>query len=220
MPKKRYSIEDYIKSKLSEIPKQSSTDKIHASSAETSFSSAISKALGERARTAATYGKNAERLSGLGLQGSGLADYIEKYGEKKLKDKISDAADEVILATEKKKLASDAEKASHLLLEDKLALYAIKNGIADTDVLERYGRELGINLDKLDEAVKNAAAEGAESVRQKNYRDVQKTIVYKRLSRHEAYEYALSFGLSEEDATKLGDFAYSINETIGKSNKN
>ena len=41
-----------------------------------------------------------------------------------------------------------------------------------------------------------------------------KTIVYKTLNAERAKEYALSLGLSEEEATELSEYAATINEHI------
>lgn len=217
MPKKRYSIEDYIKRQLDTIPIDSDTDRLHSSEAKTAFSTAISSALAKKARASARYGKNAERLSGLGLTDSGYADYIEKRSNVKLKNDIADATDDIILGTERAMRAAKYKDTSLLSLEDKLSSYAIKNDISDEESLRLYGKSLGIEPERLAEAARNAISANERYKRDKGFNEVHKNIVYRRLTRNEAYQYALSLGLSEDDATKLGEIAYKINESLDGS---
>ncbi len=218
MPKKRYSIEDYIKRQLNSIPINSDIGGLHSSEAKTAFSKAISSALAKKARSAAGYGKNAERLSGLGLVDSGYADYIEKRASTRLKTDIADATDDMILGTERAVQAAKYKDTTLLSLEDKLSSYAIKNDISDEDALRLYGKTLGIEPERLAEAARNAISANERYKRDKGFNEVHKNIVYRRLTRNEAYQYALSLGLSEDDATKLGEIAYKINESLDGSN--
>ena len=214
MAKKRYSIEEYIKKHLDSISQNSGEEKTHALEANTAFSSAVSAALGKAASSSVGFGKKAEGLYGLGLKNSGYADYLDKMSRATLKSDLQMANTKRISTTEEAIKNAQLKAESLLSLEDKLSSYAVKNNLSDRDFLNAYAKRLGISQERITQAVENAIAANEKHKRDKNYNAVHKNIVERRLTKREAYQYALSLGLSEDDATELGEIAYKINESL------
>lgn len=213
---KKNSIEDYIKKHMSRIAKISPDEKKHSYEAKTAFSGAIANAISKKIKESAEYGTKAESLATLGLSNSGYADYINSRAAKKAKEHIDSAASLTLKAIAKERENAAFDERKILELQKKLISYTVKNDVTDKALLYDYAKALGIDKDRLDTAVSYAISENENHKRTKNYEKVHSTIVYRRLTRKEAYEYAISLGLSEEDSRNLADMAYKINEDTSK----
>ncbi len=213
---KKNSIEEYIKKYMNRIEKVSADEKKHSYEPKTLFSGAIANAVSKKIKESAGYGTKAERLANLGLSNSGYADYINSRAAEKAKEHIDSAASLTLktIAEERENAAFDERKI--LELQKKLISFTINNDIVDKPLLYDYAKALGISKDRLDTAVNYAISENEKHKRTKNYDKVHSTIIYRRLTSKETYEYAISLGLSEEDAKKLADIAYKINEDTSK----
>ena len=200
---------------MTAIPAYTAKERGYTAAAETQFSDAVRQAIAKGAASSARRGSEKERLSSLGLMSSGYADYLEKLTRDKVKSDISKASLSALDKRGERLREAKYERGNELSLEDKLTSYAIKNDLEDEDALVRYGNTLGIPPERLIDAARNAIAANARHKRDKSFNEVHKNIVYRRLTKREAYQYALSLGLSEEDAEALGEIAYKINEDLG-----
>ena len=200
---------------MTAIPAETAKERGYTVAAQTQFSDAVRGAIAKGAASSARRGSEKERLTSLGLMSSGYADYLEKLTRDKVKSDISKASLSALDKRGERLREAKYERGKELSLEDKLTSYAIKNDLEDEDALVRYGNTLGIPPERLIDAARNAISANARHKRDKSFNEVHKNIVYRRLTKREAYQYALSLGLSEEDAEALGEIAYKINEDLG-----
>lgn len=210
------SIEDYIKKYIGKIDKVSDGEKKLSHEAKSSFSDAIANAISTKIKESAGYGRKAEKLSGLGLSNSGYADFINARAKKNVLLNIDSGAGEALKAIAEERENAKIDEGKILELQKKLISYTVKNDLTDKALIYDYAKALGIDKDRLDSAVDYAISENEKHKRTKNYDKVHSNIIYRRLTSKEAYEYAISLGLSEEDAKALADIAYKINEDTSK----
>lgn len=180
------------------------------------FSEAISRAVNERKLRDAGYGAEAERLASTGLSQSGYKDYLERRNNALFKNELDDALDEKIsgeIKSAMKHAELENERAKNVILGmDKVVRFAYKNSITDFDELYNYALGVGLSEYNAKEAAENGVKKTSVRIRSNNIEKTRNAIVSKRLTKTQAYEYAISLGLSEEDALELSKLAYKINQ--------
>lgn len=210
-------IEDYVRRR---IESATNADGDESAVVKRSFADAVAHAITARRQSGAGFGATAERLAGAGLSHSGYAAHLERRAGRKLSESLTTAEADKLTASatqrleEEKLEAALREKTNSL--KNKVLYYALAEGITDYDVLFNYATDAGLS-----EADARTAADGAfsavkESVRKKAFAKVQSTIISKRLTSNQAYEYALSLELDESDARELAKLAYKMNESVGE----
>ena len=132
--------------------------------------------------------------------------------EEKAREEAKKAAEK--LASQAAKEESAAKK-SYQKIKEQL----IKNTESDLKELgvinydEAYEYALKAGLDETNAASISKSVTDVE--RNAAMTKVTNTIISKYLTMNQAKEYALALGLSEEDAQKLGEFAFRTNESVG-----
>ncbi len=181
-----------------------------------SYSEALAKLVSKAETALPSYGKISESLADSGLQTSGYKDYIAtrvknklKNSQKSLEDEKAKADAEELLGYESylKKRAEETKK-----LKDAVLSFASKSGISDYETLYEYARDSGLDEADAEDAAKYSSESIAGAERLKSIEKVQSIIIAKHFTEAQAFEYAVSLGLSEEDARALADFAYKINQ--------
>lgn len=225
MKKAKLTLEDYIKEYAA---KNSVTDKSPSGKKTlANFSDAIRSLLTSAKMSSAGYGARAEQLSSLGLSGSGYGDYLKTKTEnillsklgtlenKKIKTNVKADAAHLAYIEQYEKEKAEAEKeyaARQESLKNKLTSYAKTNGITDYDELYKYGIASGLSEENAKVAAERGVREAKNKIRLQNIEKAQSVIISKHLTKTQAYEYAVTLGLSEEDAKSLAEFAYKINQ--------
>ena len=198
------------------------------------FSEAVSRAITENKKSDTGYGDIAESLASAGLSESGYADYLKERGNKALiKDlsaaenekELSEARDDVHYREELQRLENErleAEKKEQERLEKEakeieklkktVASFASANSVVDFEILYDYAISLGLSEDDAKAVSESSVASIKEKIRTNNIEKTRKVIISERLTKPQAYSYAISLGLSEEDAMALSEFAYKMNQ--------
>ena len=167
-----------------------------------------------KARGLSTYGKAAEKLSDMGLTGSGYADFISSVAKKSERDgKISAQAD--FISSSAKDMDSYKSYISALERENRKMYDSTVKSIVDLGYLDftaAYELAIGNGIDE--KAAREAAQSATDTVKGRLKSKVLHAIVENTLTESETYEYAISLGLSAEIAKALALQAKKINEYI------
>ncbi|MBQ1260791.1 MAG: hypothetical protein IIX96_02135 [Clostridia bacterium] len=166
----------------------------------------------ERAFGLADYGTDGERLSELGLAGSGYRDYIAAKNEADFTRAID--------AAEQKRNESEAENSEQFLkysdsydkTERKL-FESIFNNIANGHVTDynkilEYANASGLTAERAELAAKS----GYEAIIQRLKEKVLETIVYHKYDEFSTYRYAKKIGLPSKVAWDLSQYAKELND--------
>lgn len=188
-----------------------------------SFAEAVEQAITNRRRSGAGFGATAERLAEAGLERGGVGDYLEGRASGSLTAALGKAENARLAAEATRRMEKEKEEAALdeklNAIKNKVLYYALAEGITDYDLLYTYATNAGLDDADARAAALSGAAATKESIRKKAIAKVQSTIISKRLTRNQAYEYAISLDLDEEAARELAELAYRMNESIGGERK-
>lgn len=220
MAKNKQTFEDYLKTYIQNQEasgkKDSYEDWLRKSGrdSEKIYGGELRRIDSEYQRSRSGHGATAERLAGIGLSGSGYADYINAAAYYDMVEKRS-------LAKENKKAMDLENAADYADYSDKYdkklrasfnsAVKGIENAKI-TDYTSAYEYAIGSGLSESDADA--AAKYATDSVLKQIKESVIKDIHSKKLTGDEALKYAKAFGLSDEVALELSEYAKSVNETI------
>ena len=183
-------------------------------------------------KSRAEYGALAENLASNGLTGGGYSDYLtgKAYSEmqKKKGELLRDYTEnERKNRTSYEGYLSGLKKQENDAMKDYLDFLvtlekqngsgytkAIKEissgGIVDYESAYALALRSGLNEDD----AKSAAEIGVRVSKDKRNKEIIKTVIAKEMIRGEAFYYALSLGLSEEEAVEIADHAENINDSV------
>jgi len=117
---------------------------------------------------------------------------------------------------EKERLEAEAklekEAKEREKLKNTVASFAKANNVTDYSLLLEYALSIGLSEDDAKEVCEKSVTTVREKIRTKNIEKARDVIISERLTKPQAYAYALHIGLSEEDATELSEFAYKMNQ--------
>ena len=178
------------------------------------YSDALRDIVSDSAKSRPTYGKESERLAGLGLTSSGYAQYLESLTKEREASRRGGALEKYIeneLSNVKgygKYLEglSVAEKNLYEKVEQRL--YDLST--ASYDWAYRYAIESGLSEEDASELAKKTS----EAAAGKAINKVLDAIVNKELIERQAKQYALSLGLGETKAAELGEYARKMNSDL------
>lgn len=218
---KSQTLEDFVKSYLQTKVATEGTAgyeswlKSNGVPAEKIYASTIKDINADYRRERSEFGANAEGLASLGLTSSGYSDYINglayanmQKNKQAARESYADAlrkneADYKSYVDELKKAEGDSFRSAVKEMSDKR--------ITNFDVAYNYALAQGLS----DEAAKAAASAANELSRSVIKESVTKTILTQRLTEREAYGYALSLGLGEDEAVELSKYAEYMNRYLG-----
>lgn len=161
------------------------------------------------------YGKNAEKLSGAGLNGGGYAKYLDTLASERKKS----ATDAAALYAGKSAAREMKEYEGYLdkLEDERLKLYEKTVKSIETDKLTSYeaafNKAISLGLDE--ESAKKAATEATDAVKETLRQKLLGDIATKRMTSEATRAYALTIGLDEEVANELAEYAHRLNESTG-----
>lgn len=177
-------------------------------------SNGISSALASLKKASAAYGKNAEKLSSMGLSNSGYADYINSTAKRAYADRLSTLGADYA-RNEAKNLNSYEsylqEKNQEYRKTLDTAIKSLKkSGIMDYQKAYEYALTLGLS----ESDAKGAAEESTSALIESTRKKVIENIILNHLGSVQTKEYAISLGLDESLANELGEIAYDLNESV------
>ncbi len=166
-----------------------------------------------RAKSAPTYGKNAEWLSERGLQSSGYARFLANEADRSFSAaKQKYASDNA--AVKEKNLAGYAKYlTSHEDRQDRLRMQMIDSIESDGsfDLESAFNKAIAGGL--TEENARVAAELGVVAAKQRAASRLLEMILEQRLSRVRVEGYARSLGFSEEEVERFGKYAQVIGGT-------
>ena len=178
------------------------------------LSEMMEKAFTDHAKSSATYGKNAEKISSLGLSGSGYADYLNSLSN----NSLVSTAREINDAVEKDEFDNLQGYAKYLMNLSK-NIKTTKNSLVSRFLQEnrpnkasayKLAIEYGFSEKDAQELAELAHAFSISNTNGKN--NVLSTIINKGLNYDEAYRYALACGFSEDESQNIASASYSVDE--------
>ena len=181
------------------------------------------------------YGSRAEDLAEIGLSSSGYSDYLNA-GAYSAMQKSKDYAKNRYIENENKNargyadyLKSKESEKDNLLKDyigilnsmdkEQSTLYGnvIKNiasaGITDYETAYGYASNIGLSEELADSAARTATDEARRTRDTK----IMETVISRTMTESQAKQYALSMGLTEEEANRIATYAKNINELIHSS---
>lgn len=225
MAKKISTLEDFVRDYVQNVKIGSSTAgysdwlKEHGVDAEKIYSSKIASVEGNYLKTSPSYGKVAEKLSGIGLLNSGYYDYLNKKASGDYK-KSRDAIETEYIKNRSENINGYADYVEKTLNESELSQKNKIDSVISTlramgsinfEVAYDYALSQGLS----EAEAENAATHAIERSRKSAKQQVATAIVNKRLTREQAKNYSLAMGLGQKDSEELSEFAYLINEHSG-----
>ncbi len=209
---KKYKLEDYVKN----IVNKSLQNKVVYDEPHRKYSEAVSKLISEAKREETNYGSLAERLADSGLTRSGYADYIDTRVKNKAKKSLESSLRKKEQMDKEIDLSNQTfakEEAEHIQkIKNEVLLYADKNKVNEFNALFEYGINIGLSSNDAKQIAEEISEKAKQELRLKNIEKTRNTILSRRFTKAQAYEYAISLGLSQEDAEELGNFAYKMNQ--------
>ena len=156
-------------------------------------------------------GSGSERISSLGLKGSGYERYLKSRAEETFADEKERALSDYAKSDAENRFGYESYLAKLTKDENKSFESVVKNigasGIMNFEDAYRYAVSAGLSK----EAAASAAKSGSE-IAHKNLRDtVIKAIINKSLGGTQTKKFALGLGLSPEEAEELAEYARSVN---------
>ena len=185
--------------------------------------SAIQSYLGSDAANKKEYSNELERQEAIRLEEKMKAEEERLKAEEKAKEEAKKAEEKALEEAKKaaEKAAAEAAKKEEesLKREEKIRDQLLKEAESqiksmstiDYEKAYKYAIEIGLDRTSAEKIAKTITEERRSSAIEK----VSNAIVSKRLTMNQTKEYALSLGLSEEDATNLGELAFRANESVG-----
>ncbi len=213
------SLEEYIKKRVADTAAERRSPVLGRSSL-TAYSDAVGHALNLSKRIEPKHGTRAEALGDIGLSFSGYADYIGTRAKKTMTQALDTAYREKAESEAGELIEYNvAREETEQLMDERtndIIAYARRGGITDYDEIYREAISMGFGESWAKNATELAIDAAKSSIRVKNMEIAREFIISKRLTRQQAYNYALSLGLAESDAVKLGELAYQINQYVGE----
>ena len=124
--------------------------------------------------------------------------------EKEEKDKLAAEKEQAKL---QEKLKTETEKKRKAVLS-----YANSNNLSDKNFIYASAISIGLSSEDARSIAEIASNNVSEKLRAKNVEKTRERIVSERLTKNQAYAYAISLGLPEEDAKALAELAYKMNQ--------
>ncbi len=206
-------ISEYVENKVKSNTKESYSEwvKRNGIDADEIYFDTLSGIEADYKRDLSTHGTDAERLSRLGLTGSGYSDYLSGKAYSALQESKLRAKESYAENTAKNEQGYQSRLAENKKQETEL-FESVINAISTDRILDydtAYSYAVSRGLSK--ESAAAAARLSGEYTRYSLKSSVMNTIVSYRLSGKQALNYALGLGLSEEDAEELSKYAEAMN---------
>ena len=229
-------IREYVDKKISDGEAMTVGDfTINSLSAPADAEAKRQRALASAMNIDSRYGVSAEHLASAGLQGGGYADYLSSLADKKRKDALNISAakksntagsysdylskhvkdatgiyEKALIAEEKARADVDKKRADYEKLKTAVSDKILKDEIINFK--NAYSLAVKMGLDRADaETVANEASKKAHDDLRLS---VLEKIILNDLTSDKALAYAMSRGLTEDDADMLAAAAKEINEDI------
>jgi len=122
-------------------------------------------------------------------------------------------AEKDIKAAEKEMKAAEKEIQK---LKKTVSSFASANNVVDYSLLYDYAVGIGLSDADAKSVSEMSIKNVKEKLRQKNIEKSREVIISERLTKDQAYSYAINIGLSEEDALLLAEFAYKMNQAADR----
>ncbi len=178
------------------------------------LSDAYGQAANAYAKASPTGGTTAESLSGAGLSGSGLRDYLEKAALREKQTQTAQAYADYLRAKSEARRGYadylDSYEKNLTSLKSRVVSYAKSNRITDADTLRIYAKSLGLSDTAAEGAAQDAATYALRSVRE----SVLKNVVAHNMGEIQARTYALAQGLDNASAERIARFAKAMREAV------
>lgn len=162
-------------------------------------------------RKRSNYGATAERLSALGLSSAGYSDYLDGHAYSEMQ-KSKERARAALAENEAKNRKGYGAYIEARAKEEKSDYKNAVKSLTEANVMdydEAYN--LAVSMGLGEEGAALAAKAANDAVRKKRRASVLSVIVNRNYNYKQTVAYATSLGLSEQEATELGEYADLIN---------